>query len=359
MFTKVLWAAKRQVPYKARVQHRPAQGKLRAAIAHCQPLNIMGQPASSYRFILLPSLVGLFCYACSQTPEISANDRAIATTDQASTGAPDAILSTAPSIISSLEATSPVAATDQPENISSPAVSLAYQAGINLASSAYQLSQSAISPDDWGLVASKWQKAVEQLKQVGGDSSRYGAAQEKVKEYSHNAEYAARQVEILKTTAKTPVAARKLPIAAKPSVLPSTESSSVLEAPKSTSPHKMIVPVVRRLHGTPVVQVTFDGIKTYDMILDTGASRTLITRAMANELGVVATERMIATTASESEVVFELGRVESISMGGITLNNARVSIGDSVSVGLLGNDFLNGYDVTIRSRENVVELVRS
>ena len=107
------------------------------------------------------------------------------------------------------------------------------------------------------------------------------------------------------------------------------------------------------------MQVTFNGTKTYDMILDTGASRTLITRDMASELEVVSTERMVAATASESEVVFELGRVKSISMGGISVSNAHVTIGDSVSVGLLGNDFLNGYDITIRGRENVIELVRS
>lgn len=315
----------------------------------------MGQPASAYRFILLPSLVGLFCYACSQTLEISANDRAIAPT--------------APTAISALETTSSIAATEQPKNHSSPAVSLAYQTGINLASSADQLGQSAISPDDWGLVASRWQRAVEQLNQVSSESAHYEAAQAKVKEYSRNAEYAAKQVDTLKATAITTVAVKKLPTVAKSSMLPSNQPSSVLAAPvlavpkstssSSTAPHKMIVPVVRRLYGTPVVQVTFDGSKTYDMILDTGASRTLITRAMADDLEIVATERMIAATASESEVVFELGRVESISMGGIILNNARISIGDSVSIGLLGNDFLNGYDVTIRSRENVIELVRS
>lgn len=313
----------------------------------------MGQPASAYRFILLPSLVGLVCYACSQTPnpsqtsDIDANNLAIAATEPV---------------------TKPVSPSE-PEPIEAaqstvdPDISPAYQAGINLASSAYQLSQSAISPDDWGLVASKWQRAVEQLKQVNSDSNRYEAAQAKITEYNRHAEQAAREVESLKTTAKTTVTATKLPATAKPSALtpnvPSSAPGSSITSSSSSTSNRIIVPVVRRLHGTPVVQVTFNGTKTYDMILDTGASRTLITRAMANELAVIATERMVAATASESEVVFELGRVESISMGDITLSNARVSIGDSVSIGLLGNDFLNGYDITIRGRENVVELIRS
>ena len=68
---------------------------------------------------------------------------------------------------------------------------------------------------------------------------------------------------------------------------------------------------------------------------------------------------MIAATASQAEVSFDLGRVRSIAVGNVTLPNAQVSIGDAVSVGLLGNDFLRDYDVIIRSGEGVVELVKA
>ncbi len=80
---------------------------------------------------------------------------------------------------------------------------------------------------------------------------------------------------------------------------------------------------------------------------------------MARDLGVVTTERMIATTASQAEVSFDVGQVDTISMGGIVLENARVSIGDAVHIGLLGNDFLRDYDVTIRSQAGFVELNRT
>ena len=80
---------------------------------------------------------------------------------------------------------------------------------------------------------------------------------------------------------------------------------------------------------------------------------------MANELGIVPTERMLAATASQAEVSFDIGQAASISMGDVVLRNVPVTIGDAVSLGLLGNDFLRGYDVTIRAQENVVELVRS
>ena len=342
----------------------------------------MGQTATYYRFILLPSLVGLICYACSQTPQIdrssenqsqrnpSQQDQTVISAQLALTSKPST--GTA-STTSRQPATSSVAASSvaakQSLDSQSKAFSLSFQEGINLASSAYQLSQSAISPDDWELVESKWKRAVEQLNQIGEQSDQYSTAQAKIEAYIRNAEYASSQVKALQASAKTPITNRQLSASRQPPAYvaeaplnskPPTASQQPLAANQSRSKTvPEIIPIVRRIHGTPVVSVTFNGNKTYDMILDTGASRTLITKSMANELEVVATERMIAATASASNVVFELGRVESISMGEITLSNARVSIGDSIEIGLLGNDFLSGYDITIRGRENVIELVRS
>ena len=333
----------------------------------------MGQPVSTYRFILLPSLVGLICYACSQTPKTATIEQTADVSqpqgEKSSANSKTAVQSANPSSHFTTDATSPV--TSQ-----STIASFAYQEGINLASSAHQLSKFALSPDDWELIASRWQRAIERLKQVRSGDSDYAAAQTKIAEYNRNAEYAAARIRALQTSANTAVANRSTnantvasnTIASQPAPPPATAPQTAVPSSATAPPrissitaslNTVVVPVVRRLHGTPVVQVTFNGLKTYDMILDTGASRTLITREMANALNVVSTEQMVAATASSAEVVFELGRMDSISMGSIAINNAQVSIGDSIGVGLLGNDFLRGYDVTIRSRENVVELVQS
>ena len=302
----------------------------------------MSQTAS-YRFILLPSLVGLICYACSQPAKTIENNGTLTSSRSATTHLPTKV-----------EASSTFE--EQPHQKSAADSDLAYREGINLASGAYQLSQAAISPDDWGLVASRWERAIEQLQQVQSSSSHYATAKTKIEDYTRNAKYAAAQITTLQDSAKIAIANSGTIAPSKKAV--SSPAISPTPSLSLTSSKKKVVPVVRRLHGTPVVRVTFNGVKTYDMILDTGASRTLITRAMADELGIVATEKMVAATASESEVVFDLGRVDAISMGEITLKGAQVSIGNSVGIGLLGNDFLNGYDITIRGRENVVELVR-
>jgi predicted aspartyl protease len=255
-------------------------------------------------------------------------------------------------------ADSAIAQTQSPP-ISSPALpppldtALAYREGINLASSAYRLSQSAVSPDDWELIASRWQQAAEQLKKLKVGDQHYAIAQQKIADYTRSASQANAQIQALQQPVNLPPLARSA-TSAIPSAASSAASPAVQDSPAQDSRAqngRVIVPVVRRLHGTPVVAVTFNRVKTYEMILDTGASRTLITRQMADDLGISATERMVAATASEAAVTFDIGQVPSIAIGNISLANARVSIGDSVSIGLLGNDFLRGYDVTIRDRE--------
>ncbi|MEL6158881.1 MAG: retropepsin-like aspartic protease [Cyanobacteria bacterium J06623_5] len=250
-----------------------------------------------------------------------------------------------------------------PEQTSEMAASAAaYREGINLASGAYLLSQSAFSPDDWGLIASRWQRAAAALTDVSKADKNYAVAQQKIAEYTSHADAALAQVANMQTPVHepTPAAVSRAPLASpseQPSERPSVPQQVYQQPSQPSSPRSVRVPIVRRLQGTPVVRVTFNGVKTYDMILDTGASRTLITRRMADELGVITTERMIAATASQAEVSFDVGQIASISMGEVTLTNARVSIGEAVDVGLLGNDFLRGYDVIIRAREGVVELI--
>jgi predicted aspartyl protease len=306
----------------------------------------MAQPQSFYRFILLPSFVGLACCACAPAPLASNQETRLNKDLESLSGSlePDFAKDDA------LKAESP------PTDKAPLAASSAYRDGINLASSAYSLSQSAVSPDDWSLIASRWQQASEQLKQVTVKDKNYTTAQQKVAEYARNASHATAQLQALQQPATAPIRPSRVVLTAA-NLPPKTAAPVETAVNHSDRPQTIQVPVVRRLHGTPVVQVLFNGDRSYEMILDTGASRTLITRQMADELGIVATERMLAATASENEVTFDLGQVRSMSVGEVTLQNASVTIGDSINIGLLGNDFLQGYDVTIR--EETVELAIS
>jgi predicted aspartyl protease len=109
------------------------------------------------------------------------------------------------------------------------------------------------------------------------------------------------------------------------------------------------VPIKYRAGGTPVVDVKFNGSQTFEMLVDTGATGTVITPAMADALGVEETGTAIVATASQREVEMPLGFVQSIDVGGITIQDVEVGISDALDLGLLGQDLLAQYDITIRN----------
>ncbi|MDJ1184438.1 retropepsin-like aspartic protease family protein [Roseofilum casamattae] len=112
-------------------------------------------------------------------------------------------------------------------------------------------------------------------------------------------------------------------------------------------------PIKRRLGGTPVIGVTFNGDRSFDMVFDTGASVTLITQTMAETLQVKPVESVTSTIADGSQVEFEIGYVRSIMVNGAVAENVPVAIAPQMEIGLLGNNFFSQYDVQIK--QDVVE----
>jgi predicted aspartyl protease len=113
------------------------------------------------------------------------------------------------------------------------------------------------------------------------------------------------------------------------------------------------VPIKRRDGGTPVIDVTFNGNQKFEMLLDTGASGTLITRSMARALQIPIVGAGQFTMADGRTIIMPLGRLNSISIQGARVNNVNVAIATNAADGLLGHDFLGNYDIKIK--RDVVE----
>jgi len=111
--------------------------------------------------------------------------------------------------------------------------------------------------------------------------------------------------------------------------------------------------IKRRVGGTPVIDVVFNGNQTFEMIVDTGASGTLISQRMATALGVRPVRTVRAGIADGSVVEFPIGVVRSIRVGGAVIQNVEVAIAKQMQIGLLGHDFFGNYDVKIK--KDVVE----
>lgn len=129
--------------------------------------------------------------------------------------------------------------------------------------------------------------------------------------------------------------------------------SSTTKPQPGGTPKVFQAKIKRRAGGTPVIDVMFNGKKTFEMIVDTGASGTLITQRMASALGVRSVGKIKAGIADGRVVEFDLGRVQSIGVGGAIVKNVEVAIAKQMDIGLLGHDFFGNYDVKIK--QNVVE----
>ncbi|MCU0567897.1 MAG: retroviral-like aspartic protease family protein [Oculatellaceae cyanobacterium Prado106] len=264
----------------------------------------------------------------------------------------------------------------QPQGIPQPSDS--YALAIDRASSAYTIGQSARSQDDWRLVADRWQQAVDLMAAVPGASPHHPIAAQKLLDYQRNLTFARKQANLPETPVLTVADRQPKPSGFAKSPQPSNPVATSVAAPApittppvtpipapaiTTLPPGQIigaqagrrvfhVPIVRRAGNTPVIAVMFNGTQSYEMIVDTGASGTLITQPMATALRLKTVGQTSVDTASAQAVSFPLGHVTSMEAGGAMVNDVMVAIaGPELTLGLLGHDFFGHYDIILRENE--------
>lgn len=212
-----------------------------------------------------------------------------------------------------------------------------FQDAMDIAFSAASIASSAQSSADWELVASRWQEAIALLQAIPAGSPNRSQAQAKIAEYQRNVAIAREKVQ---QTANL-----------KPPVRLSSGAPS--ESPVAGAAQGAIaVPIKRRIAGTPVIDVSFNGGSTYEMIVDTGASMTLITQPMAAALNVRPEDpnrRVQVNTANAKGIELPVGTLKTLEVREAKVENLPVAIaGPELDIGLLGQDFFGQYDVTIK-----------
>lgn len=289
---------------------------------------------SHMALLLLSSVLALTHVGCSS----------IGTFSNASSDLTGSVVATSPSPTAAAPASVPASP------VGSPAAALPdnYGSAIAKASSAFNISQSAQSQDDWRLVAARWQQAIDLMASVPTSSPNRSVAQTKLREYRRNLTYAQQQVNRPRDNSNPGTVI----VVAPPRRESSAPQPSIAALPANPEGGGFLVPITRRVGGTPVINVTFNGSQSFEMIVDTGASGTLITRPMAAALRVVPVGEARVDTASARDVSFPLGYVSSVQVGSAIATNLLVAVaGPDLGIGLLGHDFFGDYDVTIRQHE--------
>lgn len=208
----------------------------------------------------------------------------------------------------------------------SPPQSDTYEEAIDVATSAVTISQSAVSREDWNLVANRWQEAIQLLKAVPASSQHHSTAQQKLSQYQN--------------------------------LLADAKQRSTPPPPKpkqgDSSPQFFSIPIKGKVRGIPIIEVTFNGQREFDMLFDTGATNTLITQTIASSLNLKPVGFSQMSVADGAVVQMQVTILDSIETDGRLKRDLEVAIAPpSMPVGLLGHDFFDGYDITIK--DTVIE----
>jgi tetratricopeptide (TPR) repeat protein len=107
------------------------------------------------------------------------------------------------------------------------------------------------------------------------------------------------------------------------------------------------VPVKSYRWGTSVVEVKFNDQYTFDLIVDTGATQTTLSNHMARIMNLPITRYSLAQVADGRMIRVGYARVATIAVGAAQLRNIEVSVLESDTDGLLGQDFLSAYNLRI------------
>jgi predicted aspartyl protease len=213
-----------------------------------------------------------------------------------------------------------------------------YREALDRADSARSISQSAQNPEDWELTANRWEQALELLDEVPAQDPNRKYVGQKQAEFKHGLAVARAKLE-----------GNKVPVFLEPEIWADKpiDKGPKLEGAKDQRTYR--VPIKYRRNRIPIVDVTFNGKHVFEMMVDTGASGTMITPEIAQKLNLkdMGTVR-IGTAAGEARV--EVSEVNSITLGGNSIYDVPVTIGP---MGLLGHDFFKDCEITIR--RDVVE----
>lgn len=139
------------------------------------------------------------------------------------------------------------------------------------------------------------------------------------------------------------------------------ESPRAAEPARPAVPSKASIPIEKN-GAIVIVDATLNGKASAKLIVDTGASYTMISSAKAKELGIDldGNRRTIPFHTANGIIQAPLADLESITVGGMEVKNLTAAIHDALPntrvTGLLGLDFLSHFRMDIDTQKGMLHL---
>ncbi len=141
------------------------------------------------------------------------------------------------------------------------------------------------------------------------------------------------------------------------------ENPRVAEPEIKPPPRKASIPMER--HGQVVViQATLNNKRSAKFVVDTGASYTLISNALARELSIDmgANSKTLPFQTANGVINAPVTSLDSITVGGMEIRDLPAAVHDAVPdpqvAGLLGLNFLSNFRMDIDTQKGMLHLER-
>jgi tetratricopeptide (TPR) repeat protein len=119
--------------------------------------------------------------------------------------------------------------------------------------------------------------------------------------------------------------------------------------PKSNS--SATVPIKSFNNHLPVVEVLFDGMVTFDMVIDRNATHSIVTQQMANRLKLDTVSYRYVYLADGTPMELSIGRLRSVVIGATIITDVYVAIAPDNATAVLGKDCFSAYSLRISGNE--------
>lgn len=233
-----------------------------------------------------------------------------------------------------------------------PTISPLYQQAIATAQRATQLSKQAKSAEDWQGVMQQWQASIALMKQIPANDANHAAAVQSLDLLNEGVSRSQVELQRIRENNQNQENIQAAQLRATQALEETTQRlKEKVDPPTSSKPRTYQATIKSYKSGIPVIDVTFNGSLSFEMMVDTGASSTMITESMSKVLNVETVTYVTANTPS-GETKFPVGYVNSIAVGKNSVQEIPVAIGP---VALLGHDFFGDCNISIKRDQNIVE----